>query len=205
MGDLLRILLHRYGVLNREILGRDGFGTRWGDVYPSLTRSEWAGEIERGLFVSGLSAPQFAARGTVDRLQERRSASPAILVSVFDPACVYGDLVPIDLPNGERYVVRHHPANYLVLRAGRPILAVENRGERLVPLADLAHDERREGLAALPRLVEGRSRPPSIRVNTWNGRPIVDADVADELERLGFVREDRSMILYRSYEAGGPP
>ncbi len=204
-GALLRVLLHRYGVLNREVLGRDGFGTRWSEVYPSLTRSEWAGEVERGLFVSGFSAPQFATRGTIDRLQEPRGEGPAILVNVFDPACVYGDLVPIDLPNGERYVVRHHPANYLVLRGGRPILAVENRGERLVPLADLAHDERREGLAALPRLVEGRSRPASIRVNTWDGRPIVDADVADELERLGFVREDRSMILYRSYGTGGPP
>jgi len=205
VGALLRILLHRYGVLNREVLGRDGFEARWADVYPSLTRSEWAGEVERGLFVSGLSAPQFAARGAIDRLQEPRTASPAILVNVFDPACVYGDLVPVDLPNGERYVVRHRPANYLVLRGGRPILAVENRGERLVPLADLAHAERREGLAALPRLVEGRSRPPSLRVNTWNGRPIVATDVADELERLGFVREDRSMILYRSYGAGGPP
>lgn len=204
-GALLRILLLRYGVLSRETLGRDGLGLRWSEVYPSLTRSEWAGEVERGLFVSGLYAPQFAARGTIDRLREPQGESPTILLNVFDPACVYGDLFPIDLPNGERYVVRHHPANYLVLRGGRPILAVENRGERLVPLVDLAQDERREALATLLKLVEGRDRPPSIRVKTWGGRPIDDATVADELGKLGFVREDRSMILYRSYGTGRPP
>ena len=198
--DLLRTLLHRYGVLNRELLGRDGFGLQWADVYPTMTRWEWAGDVERGLFVSGLSAPQFATGAAIDGLRAPRDADPPILVNVFDPACVYGDVVPIDLPNGGRYTVRHHPANYLVLRAGRAILAVENCGERLVPLADLAHVERREALATLTRLVEGRSRPSSVRVKTWDGRPIVETAVTDELEKLGFVREDRSMILYREYD-----
>jgi ATP-dependent Lhr-like helicase len=198
---LLNVLLHRYGILNREVLARDGFGLRWVDVYPVLTRREWAGEVERGLFVSGLSAPQFAPRVAVDRLGEPGGDTAPVLVNVFDPACIHGDLVPIDLPNGERYVVRHHPGNYLVVRDGRPLLAVESRGERLVPLAVMGHDERREALATLPRLVEGRSRPPSARVKTWDGRSVVDTAVAGELEKLGFAREDRSMILYREYAA----
>ena len=202
---LLNVLLHRHGILNREVLGRDGFGLRWADVYPVLTRREWAGEVERGLFVSGLSAPQFASRVAVDRLGEPEKDATPILVNVFDPACIYGDLVPIDLPNGGRYVVRHHPGNYLVVRAGRALLAVENRGERLVPLADIGHDERREALATLPMLVRGRNRPPSARVKTWHGRSIVDTLVADELRKLGFVREDRSMILYREYAARRSP
>ena len=202
---LLNVLLHRYGILNRETLGRDGSGLRWAEVYPVLTRWEWAGEVERGLFVSGLSAPQFSSRVAVDRLAEPEKDGAPILVSVFDPACIYGGLVPIGLPNGGRYVVRHHPSNYLVLRAGRALLAVENRGERLVPLADIGHDERREALATLLGLVEGRSRPPSVRVKTWDGRPIVDTVVADELEKLGLVREDRSMIFYREYGARRSP
>jgi ATP-dependent Lhr-like helicase len=197
---LLRTVLHRYGILNRELVGRDGFGLRWADAYPALTRSEWAGDVERGLFVSGLSAPQFASRGAVDRLREGERDGALILINVFDPACIYGDLVPINLPNGERYVVRHHPSNYLILHAGRAILAAENRGERLVPLTDLGHVERREALATLRRLVEGRSRPPAVRVKAWDGRAIVDTPIAADLEMLGFVREDRTMILYRSYD-----
>ena len=198
---LLNVLLHRYGILNREALGRDGFGLRWADIYPVLTRLEWAGEVERGLFVSGLSAPQFASQVAVDQLGTPKGGQAPILLSVFDPACIYGDLVPIDLPNGERYVVRHHPGNYLVVQDGRALLAVENRGERLVPLADMGHDERREAFATLPRLVEGRSRPPSVRVKTWDGCSIVDTAEAGELEKLGFMREDRSMILYREFAA----
>ncbi len=202
---LLNVLVHRYGILSREVLGREESGLRWSEIYPVLTRWEWAGQVERGLFVSGLSAPQFTARDTIDRLGEPEGDGAPVVANVFDPACIYGDLIPIDLPNGERYVVRHHPSNYLVLQAGRPILSIENRGERLIPLADLGHDERREALATLPGLVEGRTRPPSVRVRTWAGRPIAGTAVAAELEALGFAREDRSMILYRGYAEGGPP
>lgn len=200
----LSVLLHRYGMVNRDVVERDGLGLRWADAYPILTRQEWAGEVERGAFVSGFSTPQFASSGTIGGLRDTAGEDSPILVNVYDPACIHGELVPIDLPNGDRFVVRHHPANYLVIRAGRAILAAENRGERLVPLDEMGHDERRAALATLVTLVEGRNRPPVARVNTWAGRPVCETPVADELECLGFVREDRSMILYRSYEARRP-
>ncbi len=197
----LRRLLHRYGILNRDLLGREETGLRWGDVYPLLTRWEWAGEVDRGLFVEGLSAPQFAAPGAIDRLRAPVDEETAVLLSVFDPACIYGDLVPILLPDGERYVVRHHSSNHLVLIAGRPVLGIEQSGERLVPLVDFEHEQQGKALATLPRLVAGRHRPASLRVKSWAGRPIVETGAAAELEAMGFVREDRAMILYRTYDA----
>lgn len=201
--EVLDALLHRYGILNRELIGRDGFGLRWRDAYPLLTRREWAGGVERGLFVSGLTGPQFASRAAIDELHRPPEDETAILMSVFDPACVYGELAPVALPSGDRYVVRHYPGNYLVIRSGRAVLAVENRGERLVSLVETKNSELREALATLPRLVEGRTRPPLVRVQTWDGRPVVDTPAATELVRLGFIREDRWMILYRKYGAGG--
>ena len=200
----LGVLLHRYGVLNRDVFERDGLGLRWADAYPILTRQEWAGEVERGVFVSSFSTPQFASRGAIDGLHEATGGDAPILVNAFDPACIYSGIAPVDLPNGERFVVRRHPANYIVCCAGRAILAVENRGERLVPLEDMGHDERRAALVTVRRLVEGRNRPPSVRVKTWRGRAVVDTPIASELESVGFVREDRSMILYRDYEARRP-
>ncbi len=197
------VLLHRYGILNRDIVRRDELGLRWAEIYPMLTRREWIGELERGLFVSRLAAPQFAIRTAINWPTEGQEDDAPILVSVLDPASIYGELVPIELPHGGRYAVRHHPSNYLIYSAGRPILAVENRGERLVPLVDLAPADRRDALALLRGLVGGRHRPVSVRVRMWDGRPILDTIAADELKRLGFTGEDRSMIAYREYGAGG--
>jgi hypothetical protein len=171
----------------------------WARAYPVLTRREWAGEVERGLFVTRLSAPQFAVRGLIDGLTAPTEDPGPILLNVLDPACIHGDLFPIERPNGEAYVLRHHLGNSLVVRAGRPVLAVENRAERLVPLAEMDRAEMREALSTLRRLVEGRHRPPAIRVRLWDGGAIIGSIGAEELERIGFVREDRDMILYRTY------
>ena len=194
-------LLVRYGLLNRDLVGRGdgGSGVNWARAYPVLTRREWAGEVERGLFVTGLSAPQFAVRGLIDGLTAPTEDPGPILLNVLDPVCIHGDLFPIERPNGESYVLRHYPGNSLVVRAGRPVLAVENRAERLVPLAEMDRAELREALSTLRRLVDGRHRPPAIRVRSWDGGAIIGSIGAEELERIGFVREDRDMILYRTY------
>lgn len=195
----LREMLGRYGVLTREILSRENWGIAWRDAYPLLTRMEWAGEIERALFVSGLSGPQFALRETAESLARGSRHDGLVLLNVKDPANVFGDLFPILRTNGERYIVRHHPGNYLVLENGHPILAVENRSERLISLSDLSSSQRTESFRWLSRLVEGRERPASIRAMTWDGSPIVNSVIEEELAEAGFVREDTGMVLYRSY------
>jgi len=193
-------LLVRYGLVNRQLVGRSALDPEvtWALVYPKLSRREWIGRIERGLFVSGFAAPQFADRRTIEEVTALVPDETPILVNTLDPACIHGDLVPIETSAG-RYVLRHHPANYLVLVAGRPMIAVEGRAERLVSLAELGRAALRRALSTLPRLVEGRDRPAAIRVKTWNGRPVGGSVAGEELERIGFVREDREMILYRSY------
>ena len=158
-----------------------------------------AGKVERALFVSGLSGPQFAFRETVESLARGSQHDGLVLLNVNDPANVFGDLFPILRPDGEHYIIRHHPGNYLVLENGHPILAVENRGERLISLSDLSPSQRMESFRWLSRLVEGRERPASIRVMTWDGSPIVNSAIEAELAEAGFVREDPGMVLYRSY------
>ncbi len=201
----LAVLLRRAGVITRETLIDNAFGIPWGEAYPLLSRMEWAGEVERGLFVSGLSGPQFGTAAAIDGLRNPDPVAGPILLNVLDPACAYGNVVPVVLPDGGRYVVRRHPANYLVLQEGRPVIAVERRGERLVPLEEMTGEERRRAMSLLPQLVAQRSGPTAIRVRTWAGRPILDAPVARELERVGFVRDDREMIRYRQYEERRAP
>ena len=196
----LWILLDRYGVLSRELCERESIGPRWRVAYPILSRMEWRGDVDRGLFVTGLSGPQFAAPGVADELAAAGGVADErfVLLNALDPANVWGDVLPVRTPDGDRYALRHHSGNGLVLRDGRPILAVENRGERLIPLVELDADERRGAIGVLASLVRGRRRA-AIRVRTWAGRPVTETPAAADLERLGFMREDRAMILYRGF------
>lgn len=197
--QMLRHVLDQTGVLAREILNRSDVGITWRVAYPILTRMEWAGEVNRALFVSGLSGPQFACRDVSDALSHHSQSTEMVLLNVNDPVNVLGDLFPVLRPDGTRHIIRHHPGNYIVLQNGHPVLAIENRGERLIQLSDLTPPERAAAFKVLPRLVEGRHRSPSIRVASWDGAPVVDSPIEQELAQIGFVRENTAMILYRTF------
>ncbi len=195
---LLRGYLHRYGIVCREILAREGSMVPWSVAYPMLSRMEWRGDVERGLFVSGLSGPQFAAIG--ERAALRRTRDPyLLLLRVNDPASLFGDVLPIVRAPTDSYVVRHHPGNSLVIRNGCPLLAIEAYGSRLIPLVELKGEERIDALRLLTQWIERPRRRASVRVETWDGRPVVETDVVDDLAALGFMKEDRVMIRYRDY------
>ncbi|MBE0635449.1 hypothetical protein IH601_05590, partial [Candidatus Bipolaricaulota bacterium] len=196
----LRRLLSRHGVLSREILDHAKAGIAWKTAYPLLTRMEWAGEVERALFISGLSGPQFALREAAEALAIHSVKPEAVLLNVSDPANVFGDLFPILRPDGTRHIIRHHPGNYLILADGHPLLAVENRGERLIPLDDLVPAQRAACFRQLIRLIEGRQRAASLRVLTWDGIPIANSRIEAELAEVGFSREGTGMRLYRRFD-----
>ena len=122
-----------------------------------------------------------------------------VLLNVNDPANVFGDLFPILRPDGVRHIIRHHPGNYLMLENGHPLVSVEHRCERLITVSDLTPQQRAACFQALGQLVEGRHRNSSIRAMTWDGSPIVNSLIEEELAAVGFIREDSGMILYRTF------
>ncbi|MBM4372851.1 MAG: hypothetical protein FJ098_14455, partial [Deltaproteobacteria bacterium] len=143
---LVRLLLTRYGIVSRQILALDGAAVAWGALYPLLTRMEWRGELVRGLFVAGLAGAQFAREETLSGLECREPGW--ILLSTADPAVVYGAGAPFPVahPTDVEGRIRRGPGTYLVLRGGRPLLAIEGWGERLTTLADLSSEELQQGL-----------------------------------------------------------
>jgi ATP-dependent Lhr-like helicase len=131
-----RVLLHRYGVVFRRLLEREGLPVTWYELGRIYRRWEARGEIRGGYFVGGTSGEQFALPEAIGLLRSIRKA-PAdgelIALSGADPLNLQGILTP-----GPR--IAAVTANRVLFLDGLPIAALE-AGEinKLadVPVADL--------------------------------------------------------------------
>ncbi len=196
-------LLHRYGIAARELALLDPWMPPWRILYEVLSRMELAGEVRRGYFAEGLSGAQFALPEAMPLLQEQHSPStataPVVLLHSLDPANLYGSGAPLDVPlldGGTRSFVRR-AGNWIVLRAGKPILLIEQQGKKLTALASAAPDDVAAAVACLPALCESRGNiRHSLTVEEWNGRPATTSEARELLEKVGFVRDYQGMTLY---------
>jgi len=92
-----RQLLRRYGVVFRDLLGRERNAPPWRVLLPLYRRLEARGEIRGGRFVSGFVGEQFALPEAVDALRAvRRSGddTETIILSAADPLNLAGIIVP---------------------------------------------------------------------------------------------------------------
>ena len=115
-------LLHRYGVVFPEVLGRDSLAPRWRDLLQVYRRAEARGEIRGGRFVTGFVGEQFATPEAVEVLRTVRRVEPSgqlTVVSACDPLNLAGVLTP-----GPR--VPAVMGNRVVLRDGVPVASVQS-------------------------------------------------------------------------------
>jgi len=94
---IARILLHRYGVVSRELATRESLTIQWRDILRALRRLEARGEIRGGRFIQGLIGEQFALPEAIDRLRAvRRSAATGeqVTIASSDPCNLVGILLP---------------------------------------------------------------------------------------------------------------
>ncbi|MBL8799236.1 MAG: DEAD/DEAH box helicase [Planctomycetia bacterium] len=202
------LLLQRYGLAARELALLDPDMPPWRVLYEVLNRLELTGEVRRGYFVEGLSGAQFALPEAVEMLQAcavpSTAAAPVVLLHSLDPANLYGSGAPFDialLDGGTRPLLRR-AGNWLVLRAGRPILIVEQQGKKLTALASASRDDLTAAVARLPDIlattgVAGNRH--KISVAEWNGEPVSSSAGAELLEAVGFVRDYQEMTLYAAW------
>jgi ATP-dependent Lhr-like helicase len=202
------LLLHRYGIAARELALMDPTLLPWRILYEVYSRMELAGEVRRGYFVEGLSGAQFALPGAAQRLQDTHLPStvvaPVVLLHSADPANLYGSGAPFDIPlldGGTRPLLRR-AGNWLVLRAGRPVLLAEQQGKKLTALASASRDDVVAAAAVLPGMLD-QGRPLASRhrltVEEWNGRPVTATEGKELLEAAGFVRDYQGLTLYAAW------
>jgi len=202
------LLLERYGIAARELALADPWMPPWRVLYEVLTRMEWAGQARRGYFVEGLSGAQFALPEAARQLQEldlpSTAAAPVVLVHSLDPANLYGSGAPLDialLDGGTRPLARR-AGNWIALRAGRPVLIVEQQGKRLTALPSASRDDIAAAVAGLPGILERNQSVASrhkLTVEEWNGRPVTATEGRELLEAAGFVSDYLGMTLYAAW------
>ena len=127
-----RQLLHRYGVVFRDLVTRESSLPPLRDLLVALRRLEARGEIRGGRFVTGFVGEQFALPEALDELRAVRHPGPApeaCRVAATDPVNLVGVLspgprVPAIVGNLVLYVdgtpVASLEAGKLVLRAPLP-------------------------------------------------------------------------------------
>jgi len=126
-----RMLLHRYGVVFREVLTRETILPRWREVLMALRRLEDRGAVRGGRFVSAFVGEQFALPVALESLRAARSAPPAgevVAVAAADPLNLAGILVP-----GER--VAANSGRAVAFRDGVAVEAAESA----TPIRAAAH------------------------------------------------------------------
>jgi ATP-dependent Lhr-like helicase len=91
-----RQLLHRWGIVFRDLLARETLAPAWRDLLVALRRMEARGEIRGGRFVSGFLGEQFGRPEAVDLLRSvRRKPSDTVLrIAAADPLNLSGIIIP---------------------------------------------------------------------------------------------------------------
>ena len=152
-------LLHRWGVVFRDLLARESVAPPWPELLPVLRRMEARGEVAGGRFVAGVGGEQFARAETVARLRTLRDA-PAderwIALSAADPLNLSGIVTA-----GPRIPATRSRA--IALSDGRLIAALE--GGEVTWFVELPVEEKQALARALrtSALYRGRTAAPDAR------------------------------------------
>jgi len=138
-------------------------------------------------------------------LRELSLAAPVpavgVLLHSLDPANLFGSGAPFDMPplEGEQKPFLRRLGNWLVMRAGRPVLLVEQHGRKLSTLPGTSTADVADAVALLPGVLagdRGLANRRKLTVEAWNDRPVTLTEGGKLLESIGFVRDYQGMTLY---------
>ncbi|MEX1219067.1 MAG: DEAD/DEAH box helicase [Solirubrobacterales bacterium] len=189
------LMLERHGILTREMALAEGVPGGFSTLYPELSNLEVLGSARRGYFIEGLGGAQFALAGAVERLRSQSSDDEELsILASTDPANPYGATLPWPKQESRRRPSRT-PGSFLLMRAGAPLLFLEKGGKgilRLVPGLETAELTRL--LAAFVEMAEQGTIPP-LKIERFDGEPLIGSNFEPLLLAAGFSRQPRKMVV----------
>ncbi|MFQ5350350.1 MAG: ATP-dependent helicase, partial [Thermoanaerobaculia bacterium] len=198
--DRIRLLLHRYGVLFRELLERELPALRWGRLFRSLRLMELSGEVLAGQFFDGVPGLQFASPAAFRRLEGGLPDDAVFWMSAADPASPAG--LGLETLQG-RYPARL-PSNHLVFHGSRLVLASARHGAEIEIRVPPEDPRLGDYLGVFKHLLTRQFDPRrGLTVETINGEPAATSGYAARLvELFEASREAVALKLRRGYRAG---
>lgn len=188
------VLLHRHGVVTRGALRAEQVVGGFALVHRVFRGFEDAGQAQRGYFIDGLGAAQFARASTVDVLRRHAEIddAPRVLAAT-DPANPFG--AALDWPGAPGGHRPGRKVGALVVLAGGTVALFVERGGRSVLVLDEVHLDR-----ALVELAESAraGRPDGLVVTQIDGEAALTSPWHDRFIAAGFVPVPSGLRVRRS-------
>jgi ATP-dependent Lhr-like helicase len=203
IATIARQLLARHGVLTREALAAEGIAGGFSAIYPALKAMDDAGRVQRGYFVAGQGATQFALPGALDLLRSLREPggdAEAAVLAATDPANPYGTSLPWPVADllrvvGASVVIVDGAMTVYLARGDREITVSLPENE---PFRTRAARAAARGMMSVGRGDRGVPRPMAI--TRINGESALEHPFMVHLEEAGFVRAGTGLHIPRRAE-----
>ncbi len=188
----VRQLLERYGVIFRQLLAREAPALRWRPLFRALRLMELSGELASGLFFHGVPGPQFASHEAVRALRQDLPTDVIWWHNAADPASCCG--LGLEAMKGQLPARRR--TSWLAWRGRELALVARANGQRVEIHLPPDHADLLACLQPFKVLLDRRFRPlKRVEVDQVNGLPAMDSPYAEPLQRFGFRREFKSLVL----------
>ena len=193
-------LLSRHGVVTRGSVAAENISGGFAAVYRVMAAMEDAGRVQRGYFVEGLGAAQFAGSAAVDQLRHQQagdrdpdSLSRPLVLAATDPANPYGAALSWP-PSPDAHRPGRKAGATVVLDAHGLTLFVERGGKSMLTWTDAESDRAAAATAVLAGEVRGGHRPP-LHVQRVDGTDVHASTWRHTLQKAGFLLTPRGLRL----------
>ena len=197
---LSEALLSRHGVLTRGSVATENVSGGFAAVYRVMAAMEDAGRVQRGYFVEGLGAAQFAGSAAVDQIRRSATAgepsgaiSAAIVLAATDPANPYGAALAWPASADAHRPGRKAGATVVLDDRGLALF-VERGGRSLLTWSEAESPRAAAAADALARAVRTGRRPP-LHVQRVDGTAISSSAWRHHLQEAGFLLTPRGLRL----------
>jgi ATP-dependent Lhr-like helicase len=194
MQEFIRRCGLRYGMLSKEITAMEDSPYTWPEVYEKLKQMEYAGEMRRGYFFTGISGIQFMLPDALNKMEAAKA--DYFVLNASDPAQPYGRIVP---HSEQELPFTCVMGTAVVFYQGRPVMLLERHGEKIT--FDLGFESLSEAIHEFKKAFQAKRIWPDrkrVAVKYWPEDPEQKEKLKSVLASAGFMPEIDKMVLWRA-------